>query len=223
MLLTAVSSEAWFKLRDLASVAGRGRLILSGGVAHASLKTAVLVLVGWNIVSYTREVSHNLLLYFFTELLQGDHGGRAPGLGWLIFRKFHPPVGQQIAAVTAHWPGKLPKSESIQPRCTTTMVTLYFLSSLNFNGVVKAVDKAINSQPVSRKSASTSDVWLLQSKDHGKNRWRLKSLMQPTWPLIAGNIFKITLITTKMTLKSTSDGVWVKWIHPTTWKKEFVK
>ena len=37
---TAVSSEAWAKLRDWASVAGRGRLLLSGSVAHASLKTA---------------------------------------------------------------------------------------------------------------------------------------------------------------------------------------
>ena len=34
-------SEAWAKLRDWASVAGRGRLLLSGSVAHASLKTAV--------------------------------------------------------------------------------------------------------------------------------------------------------------------------------------
>ena len=39
---TAVSSEAWAKLRDWASVAGRGRLLLPGSVAHASLKTAVL-------------------------------------------------------------------------------------------------------------------------------------------------------------------------------------
>ena len=38
---TAVSSEAWAKLRDRASVAGRGRLLLSGSAAHASLKTAV--------------------------------------------------------------------------------------------------------------------------------------------------------------------------------------
>ena len=38
---TAVSSEAWAKLRDWASVAGRGRLLLSGSVAYASLKTAV--------------------------------------------------------------------------------------------------------------------------------------------------------------------------------------
>ena len=38
---TAVSSEAWAKLRDWASVACRGRLLLSGSVAHASLKTAV--------------------------------------------------------------------------------------------------------------------------------------------------------------------------------------
>ena len=37
----AVSSEAWAKLRDWASVADRGRLLLSGSVAHASLKTAV--------------------------------------------------------------------------------------------------------------------------------------------------------------------------------------
>ena len=38
---TAVSSEAWAKLRVWASVAGRGRLLLSGSVAHASLETAV--------------------------------------------------------------------------------------------------------------------------------------------------------------------------------------
>ena len=42
MVYTAVSSEAWAKLRDWASVAGRGRLLLSGSGAHASLKTAVL-------------------------------------------------------------------------------------------------------------------------------------------------------------------------------------
>ena len=39
--VTAVSSEAWAKLRDWASMAGRGRLLLSGSVAHPSLKTAV--------------------------------------------------------------------------------------------------------------------------------------------------------------------------------------
>ena len=38
---TAVSSEAWAKLRDWASVAGRGRLLLSGSVVLASLKAAV--------------------------------------------------------------------------------------------------------------------------------------------------------------------------------------
>ena len=43
-ICTAVSSEAWAKLRDWASVAGRGRLLLSGSVAHASLKTAVVTL-----------------------------------------------------------------------------------------------------------------------------------------------------------------------------------
>ena len=41
LITTAVSSEAWAKLRDWASVAGRGRLLLSGSVAHASLKTAL--------------------------------------------------------------------------------------------------------------------------------------------------------------------------------------
>ena len=40
-MITAVLSEAWAKLRDWASVAGRGRLLLSGSVAHASLETAV--------------------------------------------------------------------------------------------------------------------------------------------------------------------------------------
>ena len=41
-VITAVSSEAWAKLRDWASVAGRGRMLLSGSVAHVSLKTTVL-------------------------------------------------------------------------------------------------------------------------------------------------------------------------------------
>ena len=40
-LSTAVSSEAWAKLRVWASVAGRGRLLLSGSAAHASLETTV--------------------------------------------------------------------------------------------------------------------------------------------------------------------------------------
>ena len=44
-MATTVSSEAWAKLRDWASVAGRGRLLLSGSIAHASLKTAVFCLI----------------------------------------------------------------------------------------------------------------------------------------------------------------------------------
>ena len=43
-MATTVSSEAWAKLRDWASVAGRGRLLLSGSIAHASLETAVNVI-----------------------------------------------------------------------------------------------------------------------------------------------------------------------------------
>ena len=39
---TAVSSEAWAKLRVWASVAGRVWLLLPGRVDHASLKTAVV-------------------------------------------------------------------------------------------------------------------------------------------------------------------------------------
>ena len=49
-------------------------------------------------------------------------------LGWPVFDlgcPFHPPVGQQVAAEVANQPGDLPKSESTQPRCATTMVTLY--------------------------------------------------------------------------------------------------
>ena len=38
---TAVSSEVWAKLRDWASVAGKGRLLLSGSIVLASLKAAV--------------------------------------------------------------------------------------------------------------------------------------------------------------------------------------
>ena len=38
---TAVLSEAWAKLRDWPSVAAKGRLLLSGSVAHASRETAV--------------------------------------------------------------------------------------------------------------------------------------------------------------------------------------
>ena len=40
-MCTAVLSEAWAKLRDWAGVAGRGQLLLSGSIAHASLITAV--------------------------------------------------------------------------------------------------------------------------------------------------------------------------------------
>ena len=36
-----VSSEAWAKLRDWASVAGKGRLLLSGSAVLASLKASV--------------------------------------------------------------------------------------------------------------------------------------------------------------------------------------
>ena len=46
---TAVSSEAWARLRDWDSVAGRGRLLLSGSIAHASLKTAVMNLQYLNL------------------------------------------------------------------------------------------------------------------------------------------------------------------------------
>ena len=42
---TAVLSEAWAKLRVWASVASRGRLLLSGSVAHASLETAVHIVL----------------------------------------------------------------------------------------------------------------------------------------------------------------------------------
>ena len=45
-MCTAVSSEAWAKLRVWARVAGGGRLLLSGSVAHASLKTAVFCVQG---------------------------------------------------------------------------------------------------------------------------------------------------------------------------------
>ena len=41
-ICTAVLSEAWAKLCDWASAAGRGRLLLSGSIAHASLKIAVI-------------------------------------------------------------------------------------------------------------------------------------------------------------------------------------
>ena len=38
---TAVSSEAWAKLREQAILAGKGQLLLSGSVVLASLKAAV--------------------------------------------------------------------------------------------------------------------------------------------------------------------------------------
>ena len=38
---TAVLSEAWAKLCEWAILAGKGQLLLSGSVAHASLKTTV--------------------------------------------------------------------------------------------------------------------------------------------------------------------------------------
>ena len=44
-MCTAVLSEAWAKLRDWAGVAGRGQLLLSSSIAHASLITAVDFLI----------------------------------------------------------------------------------------------------------------------------------------------------------------------------------
>ena len=41
---TAVSSEAWAKLREWAILASKGRLLLSGSVVLASLKAAVQAL-----------------------------------------------------------------------------------------------------------------------------------------------------------------------------------
>ena len=38
---TAVSSEAWAKLREWATLAGKGRLLLSGSIVLASLKAPV--------------------------------------------------------------------------------------------------------------------------------------------------------------------------------------
>ena len=40
-MFTAVSSEAWARLREWAVLAGKGRLLLSGSVVLASLKAAV--------------------------------------------------------------------------------------------------------------------------------------------------------------------------------------
>ena len=42
---TAVSSEAWAKLREWAVLASQGQLLLSGSVVLASLKAAVFVLI----------------------------------------------------------------------------------------------------------------------------------------------------------------------------------
>ena len=55
-----VSSEAWANLLVWASVAGRGRLLLLGSIAHASLKTAVsdMKLINATIItSYKPNVS----------------------------------------------------------------------------------------------------------------------------------------------------------------------
>ena len=43
LLSTAVSSEAWAKLREWVILAGKGRLLLSGSVVLASLKAAVVI------------------------------------------------------------------------------------------------------------------------------------------------------------------------------------
>ena len=66
---TAVSSESGAKLRDWACVAGRGRLLLSGSVAHASLKTAVQMSVQGSakvgapgLVNFITAVAHHFCL-----------------------------------------------------------------------------------------------------------------------------------------------------------------
>ena len=47
----AVLSEAWAKLGDWAVLAGQGRLLLTGSIVLASLKTAVYVKVDWILTS----------------------------------------------------------------------------------------------------------------------------------------------------------------------------
>ena len=56
---TAVSSEAWAKLRDWASVASRGRLLLSGSIAHASLKTQAVLFLRCRPAATTLKLAQN--------------------------------------------------------------------------------------------------------------------------------------------------------------------
>ena len=57
--------------------------------------------------------------------LQGDHGGRAPELGRLRFGEFPWLVGCYCSYLLPGRRVEHPKSKSAQPRCATTMVTLY--------------------------------------------------------------------------------------------------
>ena len=66
---TAVSSEAWAKLREWAALAGMGRLLFSGSVVLASLKAPVSVIlleidVGSLNIIILRCPRHALLAYF---------------------------------------------------------------------------------------------------------------------------------------------------------------
>ena len=59
---TAVSSEAWAKLREWAILAGKGRLLLSGSVVLASLIAAVDLTISGNRLGLS--LSHSKLLHF---------------------------------------------------------------------------------------------------------------------------------------------------------------
>ena len=61
---TAVSSEAWAKLRDWASVAGKGRLLLSGSVVLASLKATVNINRGKSSENLSIEQNTNFITQF---------------------------------------------------------------------------------------------------------------------------------------------------------------
>ena len=64
---TAVSSEAWAKLRDWASVAGRGRLLLSGSVAHARCPGLGVRCTGKHFFFF--EVASRQMRDFYTQMI----------------------------------------------------------------------------------------------------------------------------------------------------------
>ena len=141
-LRTAVLSEAWAKLRDWASVAGRGRLLLSGSVAHASRETAVVLLI--ISMQHKWKCDHNILWCNWEKIWLQICITKILKLSWnwtetqivqmYIIRLFGKPTPKLCGKRSAcRWKGATPFLPTKLPGyCRTITSTLGWMISLSY-------------------------------------------------------------------------------------------